>query len=353
MAAMRSDRREPMGPSWSRPRPPPEVPHGSRPGPRGQRVRFPANRQAATLKVPMTATPDHDPRRPAARRRPLRLRPSKVRPEAVAALAAEALPPTWAPATARRTVKFMVSRLRNAVPSCSRCPTATRCSSATAAPPVLGRRHLRSDRRAQPAPHLRRVLVQVRRVPPPGAAPRRSEGDRATPAPHPVLGGRGRHRPVRPHPQRDLDGRGHARCAAEGIDDGALVAVDATSAAGGLRFDAAADRRLLLRPPEVPRLRRWALDRRGVARCGRAHRAHRASSDRWIPASLDLKIALDNSRKDQTYNTPALATIFLAVQPDGVDQPERWPRLLQRPMRPLGGDHVQLGRGLRATPRRS
>ena len=37
-----------------------------------------------------------------------------------------------------------------------------------------------------------------------------------------------------------------------------------------------------------------------------------AASDRWVPASLDLGIALDNSRKDQTYNTPALATIFLA-----------------------------------------
>jgi phosphoserine aminotransferase len=38
------------------------------------------------------------------------------------------------------------------------------------------------------------------------------------------------------------------------------------------------------------------------------------ASGRWTPASLDLSIALDNSRKDQTYNTPALATIFLAVQ---------------------------------------
>ena len=33
-----------------------------------------------------------------------------------------------------------------------------------------------------------------------------------------------------------------------------------------------------------------------------------------MPPSLDLGIALDNSRKDQTYNTPALATIFLANQ---------------------------------------
>src|SRR5918995_1409584 len=38
-----------------------------------------------------------------------------------------------------------------------------------------------------------------------------------------------------------------------------------------------------------------------------------AAGDRWVPASLDLGIALDNSRKDQTYNTPALATIFLAA----------------------------------------
>jgi len=38
------------------------------------------------------------------------------------------------------------------------------------------------------------------------------------------------------------------------------------------------------------------------------------ASGRWVPSSLDLGIALDNSRKDQTYNTPALATIFLAVQ---------------------------------------
>ncbi|HXR53990.1 MAG TPA: phosphoserine transaminase, partial [Acidimicrobiales bacterium] len=38
-----------------------------------------------------------------------------------------------------------------------------------------------------------------------------------------------------------------------------------------------------------------------------------ATSGRWIPASLDLKVAIDNSRSDQTYNTPALATLFLFV----------------------------------------
>src|SRR4029079_16673745 len=33
--------------------------------------------------------------------------------------------------------------------------------------------------------------------------------------------------------------------------------------------------------------------------------------DRWIPPSLDLATALDNSTKDQTYNTPAVATLWL------------------------------------------
>jgi phosphoserine aminotransferase len=96
-------------------------------------------------------------------------------------------------------------------------------------------------------------------------------------------------------------------------DADALVLVDATSAAGGLRFDPAqvdiyyfapqkglaSDGGLWLAavsPAAVERIERIAL------------------SDRWIPESLNLKVALDNSRKDQTYNTPALATVFLAVE---------------------------------------
>jgi len=35
---------------------------------------------------------------------------------------------------------------------------------------------------------------------------------------------------------------------------------------------------------------------------------------RWTPPFLDLKIALENSRLDQTYNTPALATLFLLAE---------------------------------------
>jgi phosphoserine aminotransferase len=97
--------------------------------------------------------------------------------------------------------------------------------------------------------------------------------------------------------------------------DGAagLVAVDATSAAGGLRFDAAEVDVYYFAPQKC-------LASDGglwLAACSPAaiERIERlASGDRWIPASIDLGIALENSRKDQTYNTPALATIFLAVQ---------------------------------------
>ncbi|MBK5223243.1 MAG: phosphoserine transaminase [Acidimicrobiia bacterium] len=94
-------------------------------------------------------------------------------------------------------------------------------------------------------------------------------------------------------------------------DDG-LVAVDATSGAGGLRFDAAQTDVYYFAPQK-------ALAADGglwLAACSPAaiERIERiAASDRWVPASLDLKIALDNSRKDQTYNTPALATVFLAA----------------------------------------
>src|SRR5690606_2373069 len=38
------------------------------------------------------------------------------------------------------------------------------------------------------------------------------------------------------------------------------------------------------------------------------------ASGRWVPAFLDLAIAVEQSRLEQTYNTPALATVFLAAE---------------------------------------
>lgn len=38
------------------------------------------------------------------------------------------------------------------------------------------------------------------------------------------------------------------------------------------------------------------------------------ASGRWIPAFFDLTIAIENSRLDQTYNTPALVTLMLLAE---------------------------------------
>jgi len=99
----------------------------------------------------------------------------------------------------------------------------------------------------------------------------------------------------------------------QGTDDGSLVLVDATSAAGGLRFDPAQVDVYYFAPQKC-------LASDGglwMAACSPAaiERIERiAASDRWVPAFFDLGIALENSRKDQTYNTPALATLFLATE---------------------------------------
>ncbi|MCC7076160.1 MAG: phosphoserine transaminase [Acidimicrobiia bacterium] len=97
----------------------------------------------------------------------------------------------------------------------------------------------------------------------------------------------------------------------EGAHESALVLVDATSAAGGLRVEAsefdvyyfapqkclASEGGLWLAALSPPALERIAA----------------MTATRAVPASLDLSIALENSRKDQTYNTPAIATLFLTA----------------------------------------
>lgn len=100
-------------------------------------------------------------------------------------------------------------------------------------------------------------------------------------------------------------------------DEGALTAVDATSGAGGIDFDAnevdvyyfspqknfASDGGLwfaLVSPAAIERIERVA------------------ASDRYIPETLSLAGAVENSRKNQTLNTPALATLAL------MDEQVRW-----------------------------
>ena len=90
----------------------------------------------------------------------------------------------------------------------------------------------------------------------------------------------------------------------------ALVAVDATSAAGGLRWDPNEVDVYYFAPQKC-----FASDGGlWLAACSPAAIERIRSigaSNRWRPASLDLLIALDNSLQNQTYNTPALATLVM------------------------------------------
>ncbi len=92
----------------------------------------------------------------------------------------------------------------------------------------------------------------------------------------------------------------------------AIVAVDATSAAGAIAFDPAEVDCYYFAPQKafgsdgglwIALCSPKAIDRINALDAG----------PRWVPPILDLKIALDNSTKNQTYNTPALATIYLTV----------------------------------------
>ncbi|MEX5718653.1 phosphoserine transaminase [Geodermatophilus maliterrae] len=95
-----------------------------------------------------------------------------------------------------------------------------------------------------------------------------------------------------------------------GADDDALVLVDATSGAGGLPVDVAQTDAYYFAPQKsfasdgglwIALMSPAALERVAEIK----------ASGRWVPGFLDLSIAIDNSAKDQTYNTPAVATLFL------------------------------------------
>ena len=91
----------------------------------------------------------------------------------------------------------------------------------------------------------------------------------------------------------------------------ALVLIDATSGAGGLPVDLNDSDAYYFAPQKAfgsdGGLWMAALSPAAIARVEELD----GSTDRWQPPFLSLKTALDNSRKDQTYNTPALATLIL------------------------------------------
>ena len=91
-----------------------------------------------------------------------------------------------------------------------------------------------------------------------------------------------------------------------------LVVVDATSAAGGLRVDLSECDVYYFSPQKALAsdggLWLAAVSPAAIERI----EARAAAGDRWIPPFVDLASALDNSRQDQTLNTPALATLIMA-----------------------------------------
>ena len=95
-----------------------------------------------------------------------------------------------------------------------------------------------------------------------------------------------------------------------GTDDGALVLIDATSGAGGLPVDVA-ETDVYYFAPQKNFGSDGGLWLGLFSPAALARVAEIAASDRWIPPSLDLATAVDNSGKDQTYNTPAVATLWL------------------------------------------
>jgi phosphoserine aminotransferase len=99
----------------------------------------------------------------------------------------------------------------------------------------------------------------------------------------------------------------------EGADEGALVLVAATSGAGGLPVDVREVDAYYFAPQKnfgsdgglwFALMSPAALER--AAEIG--------ASGRWVPAFLDLPTAIDNSTKNQTYNTPSVATLFLMAE---------------------------------------
>jgi phosphoserine aminotransferase len=98
-----------------------------------------------------------------------------------------------------------------------------------------------------------------------------------------------------------------------GATDGQLVVIDATSGAGGLPVDMGQADTYYFAPQKG-----FAADgglwTAVMSPAALERVAELAASDRWIPPFLSLATAVDNSLKDQTYNTPAVATLVLMVE---------------------------------------
>ena len=218
---------------------------------------------------------------------------------------------------------------------------------------VLGRRHVRARRAAQRAPRVRRVLVEVRRGVRRRAAPRRpGRRQQPTPATTPTPS---------PTPTVDVYALTHNETSTG-------VAMDLRRPAGARRrarrrrrhvgrrrpaVGPGRGRRLLLRPAEVLRRRRRAVGRGLLAGRRRAHRAHRRRPTAGGRRRSTSASPSTNSRQDQTYNTPAVATLILLDAQLALDARLRRPRLVRQAQPHVVRPPLRLGRGTGRGRRRS
>ncbi|MEU5385556.1 phosphoserine transaminase [Kitasatospora cineracea] len=96
----------------------------------------------------------------------------------------------------------------------------------------------------------------------------------------------------------------------EGADAGSLVLVDATSGAGGLPVDIR-ETDVYYFGPQKCLAAEGGIWLAAFSPAALERAAEIAGSGRYIPPFFDLPTAIDNSSKDQTYNTPAISTLFL------------------------------------------
>ncbi len=265
--------------------------------------------------------------------------PSKVRPEAVAALGRRGRRlPRHQPPPGDRSSSWS-ARLRNGIAELFALPDGYEVLLGNGGTTVFWDVATFGliERRSQHL-QLRRVLLEVRGGRRGGAVPRRPRGHQvARPAPIPSRS-----------PTADVD-----LYALTHNETSTGVAMPIRRVRGrrrrrpgrrrrhvGRRWAAlrpGRDRRLLLRPAEVPRHRRRPVARRVLAGGARADRADQGQRPLDPGVDRPLRSPSTTRRKDQTYNTPALATVFLAVQPDRVDPGQRRPRVVRRvALRPLG-----------------
>jgi phosphoserine aminotransferase len=236
--------------------------------------------------------------------------PSKVRPEAVAALAEAA--PTYLGTSHRQPgVRSMVARLRAGMRELFALPEQYEVALGNGGTSVFWDIAVFSliERRSQ---HLSFGEFSSKFAAAAARAPHLAEPEILSSHP-------GTHPEPRPNPEIDLYAFTHNETST-GVTmpvrrpDGAsgLVAVDATSGAAGLPVDPAEFDVYYFAPQKcfasdgglwVALLSPAAIERSAAI----------AAGGRWIPDSLSLPIALENSRANQTWNTPALATLFLLV----------------------------------------